>query len=768
MGLTYAKSAEHYRRQLTSLLPTGFIWPVDGESSLAKVLLGWSAELARVDQRVVDMLDEVDPRSTYECIEDWERGLGIPDECETLGSTIQERREAIIARLVVEGNQTLAWYEALAAALGFNVKITENFPFRTGLSSMGDPLNGGEWLHTWVLHVDPNNYHAFTLGVSGMGEPLRTYDDAALFCALDRLKPAHTTYTVEADLETTRVFVIGLLDDPPLIDYIARNGAMAYHGDDVDTVPLIPKTPYLNSLAASGVMMQEFRAMPVCTPTRANIQTGLDGFRTGVLTVIGPDRSGELGNFGDGDFGVHPTLAHTLENEGVKTFVIGKLHFSMHEDETGDDGTHVWPGIHYDVLNRLGYSDWRVTLRNLNQYGGPTWPTPGDHYNYEWNRNGVFSAKGGVAPPPPAESYDVHRADYSTTVCFDELKDVLDNVEPGDQVFIYLALPATHGPFDLPHPDLVATPEYTADPPRAGGYQFAAMEAVDAEFGRVFDEIPEWLKPAITWAWMGDNGVDGAAYKSIQNQYGWDLGSKWDTLLNTGPQQVKQSVYEGGLRNWCFVSGSIVQNPGRVSESLVSAVDLFPTVCDYFGVPHASVDGFSMMPIIENTVIPQTHARQHHLSIYGKPNGSIAGATEFLDEGWLMRLTDYGTGSAAENGLFKLLRRSGEPDLFFQIRNGDWTLVDPFEENPLDFAGAWSDHYDDMVAALAEYEGSTTEPSEGLQVTLEDGSTGTVLLSRTGKVPIKLENLSTVDLDLGGGGGLPVTLEDGTTIEVEI
>ena len=54
-----------------------------------------------------------------------------------------------------------------------------------------------------------------------------------------------------------------------------------------------PSTPTLDSLAAEGILFENFWATPFCSPTRSAVLTGRYPFRTGVgAPVGGPDRPG--------------------------------------------------------------------------------------------------------------------------------------------------------------------------------------------------------------------------------------------------------------------------------------------------------------------------------------------------------------------------------------------------------------------------------------------------------------------------------------------
>ncbi|MDP6387500.1 MAG: sulfatase-like hydrolase/transferase, partial [Planctomycetota bacterium] len=50
--------------------------------------------------------------------------------------------------------------------------------------------------------------------------------------------------------------------------------------------PVVAPTPNIDSLAREGVLFRNAWANPVCSPTRAHLQTGRYGFRTGVGMIV--------------------------------------------------------------------------------------------------------------------------------------------------------------------------------------------------------------------------------------------------------------------------------------------------------------------------------------------------------------------------------------------------------------------------------------------------------------------------------------------------
>jgi len=73
--------ASAYLSQLIGLLPPGDALAREPGSRLEQLLSVPAAELARVDGRVEALLLESDPARTMEMLADWERALGLPDEC---------------------------------------------------------------------------------------------------------------------------------------------------------------------------------------------------------------------------------------------------------------------------------------------------------------------------------------------------------------------------------------------------------------------------------------------------------------------------------------------------------------------------------------------------------------------------------------------------------------------------------------------------------------------------------------------------------------
>lgn len=189
--MSYPSAA--YLQLLQGLLPQGVIWPRDPASTLARVLHALAEDLARLDQRSDDLMDEADPRTSFELLPDWERVCGLPDVCSELGENLDRRRAAVAARLTASGGQSRAFFMGLAQAHGYQVDIQEFHPFRAGISRAGDRARDSDWAHTWQVAAPETTTFPFKAGGGAAGDRLQSWGNDKLECVIGRARPAHTT-----------------------------------------------------------------------------------------------------------------------------------------------------------------------------------------------------------------------------------------------------------------------------------------------------------------------------------------------------------------------------------------------------------------------------------------------------------------------------------------------------------------------------------------------------------------------------------------------
>jgi uncharacterized protein YmfQ (DUF2313 family) len=185
-----ALTTDDYLQQLQALLPKGPAWTHEADALITKLLTAFAEEFARVDQRIDNLVKEADPRTTSELLTDWERVAGLPDLCTGIPETIALRRELLVAKLTNVGGQSKQFYIDLAAKLGFTITITEFKRWRV-TSLVDEPLNGVEWAFAWRVNAAQDTIRRFTV-IGRVNEPLASWGNTALECAISTLKPSHT------------------------------------------------------------------------------------------------------------------------------------------------------------------------------------------------------------------------------------------------------------------------------------------------------------------------------------------------------------------------------------------------------------------------------------------------------------------------------------------------------------------------------------------------------------------------------------------------
>lgn len=144
-----------YLGALQDLLPPGPAWTREPDAELTQLLLGAAAEPARVHRRALDLIEEVDPRTTTELIDDWFRVCKLPGPCDA-PQTLAEKRAYLHAHLLGFGDPNRQFWIDLLEALGLlDVVLTNRHdPFAAGHSAAGDPLSNDAWQHTFMLRFE--------------------------------------------------------------------------------------------------------------------------------------------------------------------------------------------------------------------------------------------------------------------------------------------------------------------------------------------------------------------------------------------------------------------------------------------------------------------------------------------------------------------------------------------------------------------------------------------------------------------------------------
>lgn len=166
--------ASDFVTALQGLLPRGRVWPRESTSLMATVIEGLAPTYARLAARDNQLILEALPSTTTELLPEWEQTLGLPDPCAGAAPTIEARRAQVVARFANDGGQSIPFFIAYAATLGYAITITLYEPYGFGMG-FGLPFGGEDWAFAWTVNA-----------------PLAAGDNDVLACEFQRLKPAHT------------------------------------------------------------------------------------------------------------------------------------------------------------------------------------------------------------------------------------------------------------------------------------------------------------------------------------------------------------------------------------------------------------------------------------------------------------------------------------------------------------------------------------------------------------------------------------------------
>lgn len=183
-----------FGRLLRQLLPPGTLYTEDPASVLQRTLNGLGGELERADVAAAELPRDLDPARGTSSIPDWERVLGLPDECGPAPTTLDGRRGAILGRLLSGGFLSRKTYIDLARALGYTIAIQEGTsdPFRVGADRCGESLGTDGGVFEWIVRVFGGSTQSFRCGLNACGDPLSVTGDELLECVIRRASPAHT------------------------------------------------------------------------------------------------------------------------------------------------------------------------------------------------------------------------------------------------------------------------------------------------------------------------------------------------------------------------------------------------------------------------------------------------------------------------------------------------------------------------------------------------------------------------------------------------
>ena len=188
-------TAADYGDVLRTLLPRGRVWTREDEGTQAAVLDALSFTAAGIDSSALTLIAAGFPATADQLLPEWDATLGLPDPCFGPFASDAENRQQVVAKFIGTGGQSIAYYVALAASLGYTITVTEFFE-HTVIRDITVPIYGNDWPFTWLVTVTgtppPHWHHVDDPVDDPLSEYIATPNENALACLLRRYAPAHT------------------------------------------------------------------------------------------------------------------------------------------------------------------------------------------------------------------------------------------------------------------------------------------------------------------------------------------------------------------------------------------------------------------------------------------------------------------------------------------------------------------------------------------------------------------------------------------------
>ncbi|MBF8179668.1 YmfQ family protein [Herminiimonas contaminans] len=186
-------SKEDYASVYQQLQPTGLAWPTSKKSLWRKLYNAFGRMAVSVHATLLLLTRELDPRSTSQLLNEWEKFAGLPDECVIEQGTESERRAAVHSKITATGGASAEYFISVANALGYAGATVTEFPVaRFGRARFGTArFHDRRWRNVWQLNLHaPGPVPARFLDRFGV----RFYQSASpvLECRIRKLKPSHT------------------------------------------------------------------------------------------------------------------------------------------------------------------------------------------------------------------------------------------------------------------------------------------------------------------------------------------------------------------------------------------------------------------------------------------------------------------------------------------------------------------------------------------------------------------------------------------------
>jgi arylsulfatase A-like enzyme len=405
-------------------------------------------------------------------------------------------------------------------------------------------------------------------------------------------------------------------------------------------------TPYLDQLAANGLVYNRFHTTALCSPTRGALLAGRNHHSIATGVII------EMGTGFPGYTGIIPRstalVSEHLRDNGYATAMFGKWHNTPEPDISPAGPFDRWPtGLGFDYFYGFNQGEthqyYPIIYRNTTSVPQPKSPEQGYHFTSDmtdeaiaWTRNvraanpdkpwfNYFSTSGVHAPhhaPADWRKKFVGKFDHG----WDKQRE-LTHARQIQMGIIPKNTQLTPRPTEIPGWETQsgeARKVYT----RLMENYAAYMAFTDHEVGRLIDSLRESgeLENTLVLYVVGDNGASAeggleGTFSEIASLLGIQLGLEsslsrideiggptsephvpvgWAWAMNAPFQWTKQiASHFGGTRNPLVVHWPKgIKSKGEIRDQFHHVIDIVPTILEATGVPEPKeVNGIPQKPI---------------------------------------------------------------------------------------------------------------------------------------------------------------------------
>jgi arylsulfatase A-like enzyme len=349
------------------------------------------------------------------------------------------------------------------------------------------------------------------------------------------------------------------------------------YGDLSVTGALGYKTPNIDKLAAEGTRFTNFMAaQAVCSASRAALLTGCYPNRVGVAGAFGPNQG----------LGLNPneeTLAELLKANGYTTGIFGKWHL-------GSDSVFLPLKQGFDEYYGVPYSH-------------DMWPL------HPWQKQAQYPPLFWIEGSKQVK--EIKNLDDASLITPTVTERAVSFIKKHKKKPFFLYVPEP-----MPHVPLAASARFKGTSER--GIFGDVLTELDWSVGQIMKELKEQgLDDNTIVIFTSDNGP--------WLNYGDHAGS------SGGFREGKGTSFEGGQRVPAIIRWPGVVPAGRVSNKLLSNIDILPTLVKLTGAksPREKIDGIEFVDLLkgDDTKKPREsflyYYRQNSLEAVRKDNWKL-------------------------------------------------------------------------------------------------------------------------------------------------